>query len=330
MASSGIEACAEVTGTGVWYRLAVKHKDSSMSQVCVEVTWTAVCHSLLVLTPVNLLLPKKKVVRRQQPLSREPSCEDAANFVRLSGGCVILGHGGPSFDILVLLLRVWGSGMGENRLSNAKKIGNRHSRETVPTPLFLFQFLPPTVMAGSSSSATKALTRDSGLEVIVEENEFFFTEVKDFAFVKTPQTPQRNTIIEKLNLEGNGIEHEGAKFLARILKENLYITELVLTENKLGNAGAKAICDLLVHNRCITKLDLSGLVNPALKHLRLAHNSFEEIGARCFKEALCENESLELLDLNWNHFSSRGAAMLAEGLEVLANYESGDEGVCVL
>lgn len=62
---------------------------------------------------------------------------------------------------------------------------------------------------------------------------------------------------------------------------------------------------------------LSLQVNPALKHLRLAHNNFEEIGARCFKEALCENESLELLDLNWNHFSSRGAAMLAEGLEVL-------------
>lgn len=64
------------------------------------------------------------------------------------------------------------------------------SRETVPTPLFLSHFLPPTVMAGSSSSATKALTRDSGLEVIVEENEFFFTEVKDFAFANTPQTPQ--------------------------------------------------------------------------------------------------------------------------------------------
>lgn len=68
------------------------------------------------------------------------------------------------------------------------EIVNRHSRETVPTPLFLFQFLPPTVMAGSSS--TKALTRDSGLEVIVEENEFFFTEVKDFAFANTPQTSQ--------------------------------------------------------------------------------------------------------------------------------------------
>lgn len=70
------------------------------------------------------------------------------------------------------------------------EIVNRHSRETVPTPLFLFQFLPPTIMAGSLSSATKALTRDSGLEVIVEENEFFFTEVKDFAFANTPQTPQ--------------------------------------------------------------------------------------------------------------------------------------------
>ena len=38
---------------------------------------------------------------------------------------------------------------------------------------------------------------------------------------------QTNTITEKLNLEGNGIEKEAAKFLCRMLKENLYITELV-------------------------------------------------------------------------------------------------------
>lgn len=55
MASSGIEACGEVTGTGVWYRLAVKHKDSSMSQVCVEVTWTAVCHRCVIGSPMSCM-----------------------------------------------------------------------------------------------------------------------------------------------------------------------------------------------------------------------------------------------------------------------------------
>lgn len=56
--------------------------------------------------------------------------------------------------------------------------------------------------------------------------------------------------------------------------------------------------------------------NTCLKHLKLAHNRFEDCGARHFQEALSDNESLELLDLSWNHFGRVGAAMLAQGLQV--------------
>lgn len=141
---------------------------------------------------------------------------------------------------------------------------------------------------------------------------------------------ETNTVTEKLNLEGNGIEKEATKYLCRILKDNLYITELVLRDNTLGRDGAVAVCDLMMINRCITKLDLSGngiedscavyfanilAKNTSLKHLRLAHNGFEDLGARHFQEAISENESLELLDLSWNHFSRLGAALLAQGLQ---------------
>ncbi len=38
---------------------------------------------------------------------------------------------------------------------------------------------------------------------------------------------QINTTIETIDLEGNSIEGDGAKYLSRMLRENLYITELV-------------------------------------------------------------------------------------------------------
>lgn len=38
---------------------------------------------------------------------------------------------------------------------------------------------------------------------------------------------QSNTFIEKLDLEGNCIEADGAMHIARVLKDNLYINHLV-------------------------------------------------------------------------------------------------------
>jgi len=41
---------------------------------------------------------------------------------------------------------------------------------------------------------------------------------------------QTNTNIEILNLEGNGIDAQGAKCLCRVLRENLFLTEVVRTK----------------------------------------------------------------------------------------------------
>lgn len=38
---------------------------------------------------------------------------------------------------------------------------------------------------------------------------------------------QTNKKIEKINLEGNWIEAEGSIYLAKMLKNNIYVTELV-------------------------------------------------------------------------------------------------------
>jgi len=39
-----------------------------------------------------------------------------------------------------------------------------------------------------------------------------------------------------------------------------------------------------------------------------------------FKNAISDNTTLEVLDLSWNNFKSRGSVMLAEALQVQASY----------
>lgn len=139
-----------------------------------------------------------------------------------------------------------------------------------------------------------------------------------------------NTVLEKIDLEGNFILEEGTTCLTRVLKDNCYVTELVLSDNKVGNEGAKAICELLTDNKTIIHLDLAGndiqddaaedfyemlTRNAAIKTLLLRHNKFEDKGAEWFNGVLNENVSLETLDLSWNCFQSRGCIMLCEAIK---------------
>ena len=51
--------------------------------------------------------------------------------------------------------------------------------------------------------------------------------VIDYIIINSHESFQNNTFIEKLNLHGNSVEGEGAGYIAKSLKENLYISELV-------------------------------------------------------------------------------------------------------
>ena len=48
----------------------------------------------------------------------------------------------------------------------------------------------------------------------------------------------------------------------------------------------------------------------------LGNNCFEDEGAKSFKSAIADNTTLEVLDLSWNNFKSKGATLLAEALQV--------------
>ena len=52
---------------------------------------------------------------------------------------------------------------------------------------------------------------------------------------------QSNTVIEKIDLEGNSIRGEGASYIARVLKDNLYVTNLVGRKLHYGQTTLKIV-----------------------------------------------------------------------------------------
>ncbi|XP_061174071.1 leucine-rich repeat-containing protein 74A-like [Saccostrea echinata] len=139
-----------------------------------------------------------------------------------------------------------------------------------------------------------------------------------------------NTVIEKIDLEGNYILGEGAIYLTKVLRENVYVTELILCDNKIGNDGAQALCELLSENKTIIHLNLTGndiedsaaeafyemlTRNASIKTLMLRHNKFEDVGAQWFHDSMNENVTLETLDLSFNRFQNKGCVLLAQALK---------------
>ena len=56
--------------------------------------------------------------------------------------------------------------------------------------------------------------------------------------------------------------------------------------------------------------------NRTLKELLIGNNHFEENAAKWFRDGLSENDTIEVIDLGWNPWKTRGAVCLAEGLSV--------------
>ena len=57
--------------------------------------------------------------------------------------------------------------------------------------------------------------------------------------------------------------------------------------------------------------------NTTLRHLKLRHNGLGNDSAQWLMEALIDgNDHLEILDISWNHFQTRGCVLLADALKV--------------
>jgi len=124
-----------------------------------------------------------------------------------------------------------------------------------------------------------------------------------------------------LNLYGNNIDDDGARYIADALKVNHSLEELNLRDNKISADGAKQIAYALK-------------VNHSLKSLNLGNNKIGDEGAKQIADALKDNHSLEELNLSENKIGANVAKQIADALKVnhslktwnLYGNNIGDEG----
>lgn len=98
----------------------------------------------------------------------------------------------------------------------------------------------------------------------------------------------------KSSLTGDGL----VKLVEALAQPSCHLVTLQLSNNKLGKKAATA---------------LTGLIRRAssVRHLHLANNNLGTQTMRTLVPALLENDTLETLDLGYNHISDRGASLLA-------------------
>ncbi len=138
-----------------------------------------------------------------------------------------------------------------------------------------------------------------------------------------------NRILE-INLASNNIGNDGAKIIARILKQDQVI-KIDLTNNKIKSEGAKEIAKIIKDNKSLTKLNLSKNYlesegtkaiaeslrgNDYLVELNLSSNKITDNGAISIAEVLAgDNISITTLNLGNNAISDEGAVKIAKMLE---------------
>ncbi|KAK7504307.1 hypothetical protein BaRGS_00004611 [Batillaria attramentaria] len=124
-----------------------------------------------------------------------------------------------------------------------------------------------------------------------------------------------DSCITTLNLERNALGSEGARHLMEALIESCSITHLNLSYNELGSTGAAILGRVLMNNSLLRSVTLSG-------------NLFKDADADHFVQVLLVrqyffasevssgiNDSLDCLDLSWNHIRPKGGVALLNGVK---------------
>ena len=107
-----------------------------------------------------------------------------------------------------------------------------------------------------------------------------------------------------LDLRGNQLTDEGAKYLAEAINNNCQLRTLNLRVNQLTEEGAKYLAEAINNNNC------------QLRMLHLSLNKVSDIGAQHLAEAINNNNcQLHTLDLSLNNISDIGAQHLAKALK---------------
>ena len=112
----------------------------------------------------------------------------------------------------------------------------------------------------------------------------------------------RESQLSWLNLTGNQLIAEGAKYLTEAIINNCQLHTLNLSFNKISDIEAQLLAEAIDNNNCqLHKLDLS-------------INNISDTGAKHLAEAINNNCQLRKLDLSVNNISDTGAQHLAEAI----------------
>jgi Ran GTPase-activating protein (RanGAP) involved in mRNA processing and transport len=107
--------------------------------------------------------------------------------------------------------------------------------------------------------------------------------------------------IQNLDLSDNGIDVEGARAIAKVLKTNTSIQELNLYFNSIEDEGATSIANVLD-------------INSTLHCLKMRRNGIGNKGAFAFAAKLPQMRGLKELVMIKNFIDQDGAAALLKGL----------------
>lgn len=123
---------------------------------------------------------------------------------------------------------------------------------------------------------------------------------------------QQTCLLEKLDLDANGIDAAGARSIALMLRSNRRLRELKIAFNSINDEGAAAIAASLERNTTLQWLSLrrNGIGNPGasaladkfphmngLKELLLTKNNVDQIGISALLRGLRSNVKLEYLSV---------------------------------
>ena len=190
----------------------------------------------------------------------------------------------------------------------------------------------------SCSSSDSETFEDALLEEeSLDEEELFDTDGKlcYLHWCDKLKVPPVSQILKYLNGTCVYVNHYGLGFnglcaLAQALRVNKSVTKVELGDNNITDVGLTSFFDILSGNDVIKHINLSGNrigMNGCkvlsrflkektcrLKQLILSKNRLTDRDVKCILEALCDNESLKLLDLSRNYLTGKSAGLLHQFL----------------
>lgn len=135
--------------------------------------------------------------------------------------------------------------------------------------------------------------------------------------------------LRKLNICYSVLHAEGARWIARGLRDHVGLTYLEMSRNSIDDAGAVAVAKMLQKNATLTFINLkhnqvkregakaiaaSLHLNKTLKTLMMSENEIGSDGANALAQALAINQSMTRLDVSHNYIFVEGGYAMSKML----------------